>query len=103
MFGAFEDVLRRLSLDVTGFANQLREVLASPIVRGQLVTVVMLSGGTSVTSKHSLGRAAQAAAIVGASDAGAFTVDLVDGVGDSITVRASSAVGSNVTIRCWVY
>jgi hypothetical protein len=103
MFGGFEDLLRRLSLDVTSLANALRDVLASPIVRGQLVTVVMLSGATTVTSKHSLGRPAQAAAVIGASAAGAFTVDLISGTGDSITVRASSAVGSNVTIRLWVF
>lgn len=103
MLDGFTDLLQRLSLDVTGLANLLRDVLASPIVRGQIVTVVMLSGGTTVTSKHGLGRSAQAAAVIGASAAGAFTVDLVSGTGDSITVRASAAVGSNVTIRLWVF
>lgn len=102
MFGGFDDLLRRLSLDVTGLANALRVVLDSAIVRGQFVTATMLSGGATVLVKHGLGRPARGAVVVGTGAAGAFTVDLVTET-HAITVRASAAVGSDVTLKLWVF
>ena len=97
------ELLRGLGFGtVADLVTALRTVFGSPVVPGKRLDVVILSGGTTATAKHGLGRVAQGAAVVGASSAGAFTVDLVTAT-DSITVRASSAVGSNVTIRLWVF
>lgn len=98
----FEDLLRRLLMDVSRLANELRSVFESEVVRGALVSAVMPSGSITVVVRHGLGRAAVAAAVVSASAAGAFTVDPVTAV-DSVTVRASVAPGANVALLLWVF
>lgn len=98
----FEDLLRRLSMDVTALANKLRELFLSPIWAGKLVNATLLSGQTTVAVLHGLGRPARAAVLVGASAAGAFTVDLVT-TSDDVTVRASSAPGADVFLLLWVF
>lgn len=98
----FEELLRHLSLNVTGLANALRVLLGSSIAQGQLVPATLLSGATTVVVRHGLGRAAQGAFVAGSSAAGAFTVDLVAGA-DSVTVRVLSAPGSNVSLKVWVF
>jgi hypothetical protein len=98
----FEDLLRRLSLDVSALANTLRLLFASPLWNGRLVTATLLSGQTTVDVIHGLGRPARAALVAGSSAAGAFTVDLVDEAA-TVTARASSAPGSDVTLLLWVF
>ena len=102
MFGGFDDLLRRLSMDVTGFANALRDVFSSTVVQGKVVSVTMLSGQTTATVRHGLSRPAQGGAVISASAAGAFTVDPVTAT-NAVTVRASAAVGADTTIRLWVF
>lgn len=102
MFGGFDDLLRRLSLDVTGLANKLRTLFDSPVVTGEVVSALIASGGTTAAVKHGLKRVPQGAAVISSSAAGAFTVDLPTTT-DSVTVRASAAVGADTTIRLWVF
>lgn len=98
----FSDLLTRIGMDVTALANTLRELFLSPVWRGALVRVTILNGGTSATLQHGLGRAAQAAAVVASTAAGSFVVDPVTSE-DTLTVRASSAVGADVTLTLWVF
>jgi NADPH-dependent curcumin reductase CurA len=98
------ELLRGLGFGSIGdLVTALRSLFASAMVPGKLLDVSIASGATSGTARHALGRVAKGAAVVGSSAAGAFTVDLVTSSTDSVTVRASSAVGSTVTVRLWVF
>ncbi|HEX6239960.1 MAG TPA: hypothetical protein VFZ61_03665 [Polyangiales bacterium] len=101
MFGDFGDLLRRLSMDVTGFANALRDVLANPAVSSKTVRVTILAGQTTAEVKHGLPRAPLGAAVIGASAAGAYVVDPVT-TADRLRVRAGAAVGADTTLTLLV-
>lgn len=98
----FEDLLRRLQMDVSALANTLLTLFASAVPKGKLTRARILSGGTTAVVTHGLGRPAQGAFVAGASAAGAFTVDLITTT-TTLTVRASAAVGSNVDLVLWVF
>lgn len=100
----FEDLLRRLRYDVTGFANVLTTLLASRIWQGALVTGTVPAGGTSVTVQHGLQRVPSGAIPV-AIGAGGYLGLSVDAPTNTttITVRAGVAPVADQTFTLWVF
>lgn len=101
----FDDLLTRLSLDVTAMANRLREVFESPIVTGRIVSVTIASGATSAQVAHGLGRAYRGAVVVSQSAATELRVDAptASDVATYLTLRAAAAPGADLTVSLWVF
>lgn len=99
----FDDLLRRLRLDVTGLANTLLVVVNSAIAYGRTVDVVMPSGASTVTAKHGLGRLARGATIVAGGDGTSVYSVAIPTSASSVTVNADTAAAADTAIRLWVF
>lgn len=98
----FAELLRRLQLDLSTFADRLRRVFSSPTYETMLVSVTLPAGATTVEAKHSLGRAHKGAAVVAASTTHPISVDPAT-VSGSLTVRTSAAPVAAVTLTLLVF
>lgn len=99
-----EDILRQASLSAQSLAALLRRLAVSPWIHSVDLTVTVVTGATSATALHGLGRTANGAAVVGATDASrTISVDLPSTSLDTVTVRLSSAAASDFQIKLRVY
>lgn len=101
---AFSDALQRLALNVTSFANRLREVLDSPSSVMRPVTVTILAGATTGTAEHGLGHGYQYGVIAGQSAAGDVYVLSPDGTTSAtlLTVGITAAPVADITVSVLV-
>lgn len=100
-----DELLRRLSFDMTLLANALRVVFESPIVAGRIVSATIESGDTSAAVAHGLGRAYRGALVIAQSAATELRVDepTASDVATYLTLRAAAAPGADLTVSLWVF
>lgn len=100
------ELMRRLGLDLTSFANRLRALFASPSALVEERTVTILAGATTGTAEHGFGRAYRGGVITSQSGAGAAYVVLpASAVSPStqVTVGVLVAPVTDLTVNLWIY
>ena len=96
--GEFGELLKRTGRNVTRLSNDLRTIQKTTDYTE--VTITIAAGQTSGSALHGLGRAHNAAWVIGQSAVAAVAVDL-PGTSTSkstVTVRIGAALGSDLEI-----
>lgn len=104
MMGDFPELLRRLQLDISSLANKLRTLFVHPLLAGRLVSFTLAAGSTTATATHGLGRAYLGGFVVGADTALALVLAPPGATSaTTVTLSASVAPASPVTVSAWVF
>lgn len=105
----FETMLRSLGIDAITLTNVIRRLLLGPSVTGYTITGTLLSGATSVSVNHGLGRVYQGAWVVSQDvdhHLSVMTPSAAVSAGDDpgkVVRLEAAAPGVNVNFTMWVY
>jgi hypothetical protein len=95
-----EELLRNLSLNLTGLTARLRQVFDNPLIHGREITDTFLAGTSTHRIRHGLGRPARGA-IIAHQGAAVF---LMAAAGEEfVDLTAGGALINDVVVKVWVY